>query len=425
MWQNEDPGRGGDFFRLFAKALYGGRLVPDLPIPDVTCQLAAMAARAGVYTTNYDPLLELGMARLYEAGTPYKHWQKFRGGPESVSGPRVRHVHGWVDPDGHWGGSFVLAESHYIALQTTTGAAPNRDLSEILDGEGAVLIVGMSLSDPNLRRLLYQRGLSPFAIAPTYAIIKKTDHEKTDEYRQSYWRLRKTTIISIDTHESLLPVLRDIQFGASTPDERPNWLPAASAAVRDQNPFSNDWQRTAWGKLRDLRDLIAKKGADPASEVVQLSLFRVISDASEIQRIGSTRPPTASTGVEATDQATRRRLSVRVGQEQGVAGNSFAKGLKQESFTPQGLNLRFTDQMVQDWETDFESLVAVPIHAAVLHSGERAWLPVGVVVATSSIKTADRTRDGRSAPSGPCWHESAEVLPLLRGLGERLLLGNP
>jgi hypothetical protein len=283
----------------------------------------------------------------------------------------------------------------------------------------------MSLADANLRRLLYQRGLSPFAIAPTYAVIKKTDHEETDEFRQSYWRLRKTTIISIDTHESLLPLLRDIQFGTPSGGERPSWLPLASAAVKDQDPFSNDWQRAAWASLRNLREHIAKKGRHLTDESIQLSLFRVMGDAGEIQKVTSTHPQQANTGTEAAEHANKRRLSIRVGQEQGVAGISFVSGLKHESITPQGLNLRFTPTMIAEWETDFQSLVAVPIHATVEHAGERFWLPVGVMVATSSIKTIDRPRDGAPVPSGPCWHESADVLPLLREVGERLLLKKP
>lgn len=87
-------------------------------------------------------------------------WQRFRAGAEPAPRPWVRHIHGWLDPDGHADGTFVLTESHYIALQSAAGASPNRDLAELLEGEGAVLIVGMSLADPNLRRLLY-RARSP------------------------------------------------------------------------------------------------------------------------------------------------------------------------------------------------------------------------------------------------------------------------
>lgn len=417
VWQTEDPGRGGDFFKLFARALYDGRTVADLPVPPVAHQLAAMASCASIYTTNYDPILELALAKLNDANPPYQNWRRFRGGGSNRDAPQVRHIHGWVDPDGHWGGAFILAESQYIALQSASTAAPNRDLSEILDGEGAVLIVGMSLNDPNLRRLLYQRGLSPFAIAPTYALIKKEDDPHTDRYRQTYWRLRKTTVVSIETHDSLLPVLRDVQFGVPPVGEKPSWLALAAGAVKNHDPFTTPWQAAAFKALCALRDHVTKVGGRPG-EVVQLSLFRVMGDAGEIQKVSSTRGHAPLTGTQAADHANHRRLSVRVGQEQGVAGVAFATGLQHESVTRDALNLRFSPDMVHAWETDFESLVAVPIHAVGGTTEERWWLPVGVIVATSSVKTTGE----RSASRGPCWHENANVLSLLREIGERLLL---
>ena len=423
VWQNEDPGRGGDFFRVLVKALYQGRTIDQLPIPAVASQLAAMADRAGIYTTNYDPLLELGLAQLHGSARSSDDWQRFRAGPEPMPRPRVRHIHGWLDPDGHAGGTFVLTESHYIALQSAAGASPNRDLAELLEGEGAVLIVGMSLGDPNLRRLLYLRALSPFVIAPTYAVIKKSEHQRTDELHQAYWRLRKTTIISIDKHESLLPVLRQIQHGVPVAGHRPMWLRLAAAAVEQHDPFSDVWQTDAWNKLRQLRDQLARQDTASSNEVIEISLFRVMADVAEIRLIASTRPSRPRTRQEATQHAEQRRLSVRVGEEQGIAGLSFASGLKYESLKPESLNSNFTPAMIEAWETDFASLVAVPIHAAGVAGGERFWVPVGVVVATSSLATAEGSASAASNVRGPCWREHPASLRALRAVGEHLLLG--
>ncbi|HET7500824.1 MAG TPA: SIR2 family protein [Kofleriaceae bacterium] len=420
VWQTEDPGRGGNFFRLFVKALYEGRTVHQLPIPAVASQLASMADRAGIYTTNYDPLLELGLAQLHGNARPSDDWQRFRAGPEPTPRPCVRHIHGWVDPDGHAGGTFVLTESQYIALQSAAGASPNRDLAGLLEGEGAVLIVGMSLGDPNLRRLLYLRALSPFVIAPTYAVIKKSEHQRTDELHQTYWRLRKTTLISIDKHESLLPVLRQIQHGVPVAGQRPNWLHLAAVAVAPHDPFNDAWQTDAWEQLRQLRGRLTRQGQASSDEIVEISLFRVMADVVEIRLIASTRPNQPRTRQEAIRHAEQHRLSVRVGEEQGIAGLSFASGLKYEALNPESLNSNFTPAMIEAWKTEFASLVAVPIHAAGVAGGERFWVPVGVIVATSSFATVERSA---SAARGPCWREDPASLRVLREAGERLLLG--
>jgi hypothetical protein len=90
--------------------------------------------------------------------------------------------------------------------------------------------------------LLYLRALSPFVIAPTYAVLKKSEHPQTDKFHQAYWRLRKTTLISIDKHESLLPVLRQIQHGIAATGECPPWIHFAVTALTHHNPFDDRWQ---------------------------------------------------------------------------------------------------------------------------------------------------------------------------------------
>lgn len=418
VWQHEDPDRGGDFFRLLAAALYGDRdSVEKLPIPPIVYQLASMANRAKIFTTNYDPILELGLARLQGFEPPHKHWQQFRDGSPDVTS-RVRHIHGWLDPDGYWGGSFVLTESQYIALQSSAEATPNRDMIELLDSEGAVLIVGMSLTDANLRRLLYQRSLSPFASAPTYAVVKAIDNKDDARVRDNYWRARKITILSIETHELLLPALRRIQFGPGVDQQRPPWLTQASRAIHDRDPFTDDWQRAAWASLRKLRDGMVAMGEN-ADEVVQLSVFRVMEGAGEIQKVVSSSPDRPRTGEEAREHASQRRLSVRVGHHQGVAGLAFAKGLRHEATNADALNLNFTDAMRDSWKTDFESLVAVPLYATTAEpSSERFWLPIGVLAATSSRRTIAQPQ----VTDGPCWQRCNKILPLLEELGERLLV---
>lgn len=197
----------------------------------------------------------------------------------------------------------------------------------------------------------------------------------------------------------------------------------AAAAVEQHDPFSDAWQTDAWQKLRQLRDQLARQEPASSDEVIQISLFRVMADVAEIRLIASTRPSRPRTRQEATQHAEQRRLSVRVGEEQGIAGLSFASGLKYESLKPESLNSNFTPAMIEAWETDFASLVAVPIHAAGVAGGERFWVPVGVVVATSSIATAEGSASVASSVRGPCWREHPESLRALRAIGEQLLLG--
>ena len=115
---------------------------------------------------------------------------------------------------------------------------------------------------------------------------------------------------------------------------------------------------------------------------------------------------------------------MRVGEEQGIAGLSFASGLKVESFTRDSLNANFSPAMIEAWETDFASLVAVPVHAGGTSNGERYWVPVGVVVATSSIATTVRASSESTGGREPCWRKRPALLGALREVGERLLIRN-
>jgi hypothetical protein len=114
-----------------------------------------------------------------------------------------------------------------------------------------------------------------------------------------------------------------------------------------------------------------------------------MADLGEIWLIASTRPERPRTRKEAMEHSEQRRLNVRVGEEQGIAGLSFASGLKHESFKRESLNESFTPEMIESWTTDFASLVAVPVHAAGTSNGEHFWVPVGVIVATSSLSAVD------------------------------------
>ncbi len=413
VWSSQDRAGAGAFFEMFAEVLYGGRQASDLLLPTVALQLAAMSTQARTYTTNYDPLLELARLRLEDprVAAGDAAWRRFRHGIGRAGPGLIRHIHGWVDPDGTWGGTFVLTESQYIELQNAPGAAPNRDVSEILDGEGAVLIVGMSLADQNLRRILYRRSLSPFAAAPTYAVIKASSRE-ADQYQDAHWRTRKIALIYLSDYSELAPMLRNIQFGQAPPRQAPAWLESAGRWLEEQgeDPFSDRWQQRSWRALRRLRAHLQRRWPR-RGERVQLSLFRLAADGGALVKVADSKVDRARTGAEARRHARARRLSVRVGQEQGVAGMAFASGQAAHATNRQGLNLRFTTSMRQAWERDFRSLVAVPIFGG----AHERWLPVGVTVATSTHRR-------------PLWtdrrgEERQPAMDLLVELGKSLLLG--
>jgi hypothetical protein len=98
------------FARLLADVLYNNRRIEDLPLKSSHYQLAALAERARLFTINFDPLLELALARRSQT----EGWSSFRSPDESGQvlkrKRKVDHLHGWIDPDGKVSKSVVLTE---------------------------------------------------------------------------------------------------------------------------------------------------------------------------------------------------------------------------------------------------------------------------------------------------------------------------
>ena len=86
-------------------------------------------------------------------------------------------------------------------------------------------------------------------------------------------------------------------------------------------------------------------------------------------------------------RANRRVLSIRKGQEQGIAGVSFATGLTRAVAYGEGqVDINFTSEMVQMWVSnegyrDWRSIVAVPV------IDTDHWIPVAVITMTSNMPT--------------------------------------
>lgn len=383
-----DPDR---WHERLADALYEERAVDELPVLSTHCQLAALARHAQqpaafLYTTNYDPLIELALAYL----TPGTEWQRHRRAgisADSVAGlPLVHHVHGWIDPDGDAGGTVVLTESHYLELQRESDADPNRLLHRLLKNEGALLIVGMSLADPNLRRLLYHRKRDELLSASqrVYVVLKRRD-PVLDGYLVEHWRSWRIDIVLVDDFDDVPGLLREVAWGR---ERVPAWLAESRAWIRERIGdvfWSDAWQTLAHETLRALEEQIAVWFALPQEERVSLSLFAPtpVEGEASLCKVASSRTPRI--GVVAREHALARRLGIVRGEEQGVAGVAFSGGTTVEVLDDgRGINLRFSKEMVDRWDLSegyraWRSILSVPI------LDSPAWLPMAVLNVTSNL----------------------------------------
>lgn len=118
-------------------------------VTDLVARSTRTRGVAAVITFNFDDLLERGLRRRRVPFVPVSDARRPVG-----PGLRIYHAHGYVPSTGPLArGDVVFTEDDYHRLTET---AFHWSLSEIVERlrKSTVLFVGLSMSDPNLRRLL-------------------------------------------------------------------------------------------------------------------------------------------------------------------------------------------------------------------------------------------------------------------------------
>ncbi|MDQ6699806.1 MAG: SIR2 family protein [Acidobacteriota bacterium] len=389
-----------DFRELLADALYGTHNLCDFRPRSVHKQLAVMSNKASLYTTNYDPLIELALEELQE-NTRGTGWRKYRdpaghtySSVEKCWHSPVHHLHGWIDPSSEasgpeYGGSFVITESHYLELPNNPDALANRRMQELLETEGATLILGMSMEDPNVRRMLYRLSRSALdPIADLYVVLKyeRKEDRLINEYVVQRWEQRKVTLISINDYDDLPSLLRRIHWGMpgkDTPPER--WLPASISWIQEQlngDQFTDDWQTAAHQILEAFCKTIKCSMKLRDDEIITSTLFVPMQFGPSVYilaPLASTRRK--QTGDDAREYVGRKNIPLQGPGKLGAISASFLLGKPRAA---RGADTVASDFPEAPGDPDDEyfrnrrSLLAVPV----LDSAD--WLPVAVIVITSS-----------------------------------------
>ena len=378
-----------NFFEDLRQLLYGDRGLKDLSLTQVHWQLAAME-KAALFTTNFDPLLELARYRVMGGTADEPDLHSFRSANPPPAGTtlntgHVYHVHGWIDPDGICGGSFVLTESQYFELFSRQGQRPNQMLEYALTSGGAVLILGMSLADVNLRRHLYLRSLSRISDSTEiYAVLRVHERRLLDTYQTLHWANRGVRLIYVEDYDGIPKMLREIKFGLpkETGAALP-WMAQTYSWIRDRLPanlvFTDAWQERACQVLRRVVTGFRESFAVPPQETINLTLMGQIAEDRLVSFAESRK---LYSGAAAEEYASRFQLVV--GQTaQGITGNAFSKGRAIEVLDdPDLADENFTPEMRRQYlqrRRSWRSLLAVPY----LETSDR--LPVLVISITSNL----------------------------------------
>ena len=243
-----------EFHDLLHRALYGTKTSYDLQ--PLHHELAAAmrcyreeGRHANLYTLNFDDALERAIEQVMEEVPKTVTTQAHPGNLSVV------HLHGFLPiertEDGHARveGDIVLSEKDFLKSRHDNA---DQKLQQLLaDPDVDIVFLGMSLSDPRLRRLLFareeKRKQNPDDVDDIWAFISKEQPSRDDTlpYRRAkktatqhlaqYWKSWHVNAIETSNYEMLPAALRVIRLGQDVE----GWLQEGSNFLENQGCYED------------------------------------------------------------------------------------------------------------------------------------------------------------------------------------------
>ena len=403
----------GAFCELLQSALYGGQ--SEFELASIQFELAAAVGTQGppgprgLYTFNYDDLIERAIRDLRGVrATPVT-----RGIPPHQ--PHVVHLHGYLPPGANAEGScgtIILSEKDYLR---GVNSWADRKLEDLFDSHRDVLLVGLSLADPRLRRLLFKRLqrtqgarahnepqgrifvlLSQSNTPRGAELATRRAHKTVSQYEIPYWEAWDVHVRLVEHHDLVPFYLRQIRLG-----EDPRvWVELGRAHLQKNAQFYGELyepevQLQATHFLRARHHFVRSRFAIGADDEIHLGFFVPGWDNNDYIQLGfkfgegyqlfkSTADWSGDAAIQTLTEADAeaRRLDVRrLHAPQGAAGHAFLTGTVVDARSGSArLDQNFSAEMRVAWSGSrtFQSLLCVPVF------GSERWVPLGVAFVSSN-----------------------------------------
>lgn len=376
------------FDKLVQQALYSSEAAPSgfVPFPKQTHKhLIALVDPhpQRIWTTNYDDLLEhaaLAAGKTVRVLHP--------GARSERAGLSVAHLHGFLPPPArdldyptNKPSPLILAEDDFHLVSWDSSGWVTQEFLNLLD-RYRVLILGMSLDDPNLRRVLALNTARSIEAREEprqhFAVVKQdqfSSNEKQRWYRE-YWEAHGVELIELPSHEHLLPFLARLRYETYGGSPGVLWR-AASQRVAS---FSRRHPASLALMHRELNKAMRSMQIDfdvPADEIIEIGIFLINDDCRTLEL-------SFRSGQEPDEPPEGRQFSIAPDDPTGTAGRVFVSS----DIVRIDRNHPLFDYGLSDDEktgpTDYAGLISVPII-----DWSRGGLPLGVTYLTTS------TIDGR------------------------------
>lgn len=390
-------GEGPEFGKLLYTALYTLAGTQQIPEPtNIHRHLIALFDDhpKRIWTTNYDDLLEEAAALNGIPASSLDPIHRLTDGNFLVS-----HLHGFMPPERRSQRSspaaetaVILAEDDFHALTMDVIGWTNREFYRLFD-DHRVFIVGMSLDDPNLRRVLATIPASTSDPPRHFALLRNLPPERlslsssaqarrgdytdgANEMRSWYWKVHGVEIIAITAYEDILPFLMRVRYESYGRYAGDLWLRGSELGYQAIEPWSDNRQQTGRSFLGGMAQrLIADFSLEP-DELVEVGIFLLRSGTNRLELTFRSGPWECRPGL--------REFDVDPDHPTGLAGRVFISGDMVRVRRSDPLHDYGLDVPSQTMPERYEGIISVP-----LIDWEHGGIPVGVAYVT--VSTTDGT----------------------------------
>jgi hypothetical protein len=392
------PNKPHAFGAVVYRALYGGpggRGPLLTPEPNhIHRHLVSMFSSGArrLWTTNYDDLLEESARQI---GRSVRTVDPVRRQPSTEM--TVAHLHGFLAPHDRARGHprpgdspVILAEDDFHEIADSVIGWTNREFNRIFD-EYSVLILGMSLTDPNVRRVLARqvqhrsRGPQPhFAVmseiqAHHLARRKSGKHSEVadptaaNELRAEYWRQHGVEIVNLPHRNCLTSFITRLRYESYGNEAGDLFRRGSALGYQQARPWHADRQRAVGLQLDGVVAALREEfGFTDQSELLEVGVFLLRPD-------GETLELTFRGGRGVRAREGGRVFSVDPDRPTGLAGRVMVSGDLVRARRDDPLHDFGMPATERAPSVPYEGIVSVP-----LIDWENDGVPLGVVYVTTS-----------------------------------------
>lgn len=338
-------------------------------------------------TTNYDDLLEDALSQIRRAG-------------------RVEHLHGVLAQS--WNRSSrlhrppVVATSDYLEAE----AAEQYERLRTRLRATVTLLVGVSLADPQLVRVIREEGANCNAlVVATPWDLSASEQELRLNALRDFWQEQGISVVAVQTHQEVPAFLAELRRSAMVASGQSPTEVAARAWKQEirRSPETGSGQ-AAW------RDTLSRTVSAARTLVPILESDRSLEAGAYLIQPDGWLQLSGRSSMSPSEflAAPRRRLSADPARPWGAAGYSFTAGLAVSASSgraafdrnvPEQNLLEWQQQRAEQGRLPPAYVLCVPVHVTY----NRQHVPVGVMYLASR----------RSPPVEPELILSSELISLL------------